>query len=274
MDPMSRCGLLHLFTSLYRKERKVLKILQDFTRKIVHDRRKELELSNKKNENEFVMLDHYIKTSVDGVYLTDNEIREELDTMILNVYETTKNTAAFVLYNLARHPEVQQRVFEEASAVIGINIKRDLDEKDMTNLTYLDAVIKETLRLYSPVAYIGRRLDSEVRTGGYSFPKNAEIAISPFVAGRNPKYFNDPLSFHPDRFLGLKTSPDGFIPFSTGTRKCKGEKIALMMFKIMISKILLNYELSPVKGHEDIDLSLNLVLSPLNGIHLNVKKRQ
>ena len=270
---MSRCGLLHLFTSLYRKERKVLKILQGFTQKIVQDRRKELESRNKKDED-FLMVDHYIQTSVDGVHLTDNEIREELDTMILGVYETFKSTTAFVLYNLAKYPEVQQRVFEEASVVIGDNIKKDLNEKDTTHLTYLEAVIKETLRLYSPVVYVGRKLDSEVRTGGYTFPKNAEIAISPFAAGRNPKYFNDPLIFNPDRFLGLKTSPDGFIPYSIGTRKCKGEKIALMMFKIMITKILLKYELSPVKGHEDVDLTLNLVLSPLNGIHLNVKKRQ
>ena len=131
MDPISRFDLLHPFTNLYRKEKKVLKVLHDFTRKIVQDRRKELESSNKKDDD-FLMLDHYIQTPIDGInFLTDEEIREELDTMILGAHDTTKSTAAFVLYNLAKHPEAQQKVFEEATLLLGNDIKKDVNERDM-----------------------------------------------------------------------------------------------------------------------------------------------
>lgn len=273
VDPISRNEMLHPFTSLYRRETKVLKVLHDFTRKIVQDRRKELETDSDKYQDDFLMLNHYIQTPIDGKYLTDEEIREELDTMILGAHDTTKSTSAFIMYNLAKYPEVQQRVFEEATALLGLDITRDLNEKDMIHLPYLDSVIKETLRLYPPVPYLGRKLDSEITAGGYTFPKDADIFISPFLAGRNKKYFNDPLVFNPDRFHGVTTPPPGYLAFSIGARKCMGGHIALMMLKIFIVKFVSNYKISPVKGHEEVVLSMELILGPLDGIYLNLEKR-
>ena len=274
VDPISRHDLLHPLTNLYRREKKVLKVLHDFTRKIVQDRRKELEIQDYGDE-EFLMLNHYIRTPIDGInFLTDEEIREEMDTMILGAHDTTKSTSAFIMYNLAKHPEVQQKVFEEISLLLGDDKERDLNERDMIHLPYLEAVIKETLRLYPPVPYLGRKLDSEITVGGYTFPKDADIFISPFLAGRNPKYFNDPLNFNPDRFYGVKTPPPGFIPFSIGARKCMGGHIALMMLKILFVKLLVNYKFSPVKGHEEVALSMELILGPSDGIYLNIEKRR
>ena len=220
------------------------------------------------------MLDHYIQTPIDGIYLSDEEIREELDTIILGAHDTTKSTLAFSMYVLAKYPEVQQRVFEEVKEVIGEDLNRDLNDRDIVHLPYLEAVLKETLRLYPPVPFVGRKLDSEITVGGYTFPKDADIVISPFLAGRNSKYFEDPLVFNPDRFLGLQKTPQGFISFSVGARKCMGGNIALMLLKIIIAKLVVNYKISSVKGHEDVTLSVELILGPLDGIYLNIEKRE
>lgn len=250
-----------------------MKVLHDFTRKIVQDRRKELHL-NSPNDGEFLQLNYYIQTPIDGVnYMSDEEIREELDTMILGAHDTTKSTFTFIMYNLAKFPEVQQRVFDEVKAFLEHDPKRELNEKVLANFPYLDAVIKETLRLYPPIPYLGRKLDTEVRTGGFTFPKNADIAISPFLAGRNKKYFADPLVFNPDRFYGIETQPLGYMPFSIGARKCMGGKLALMMLKIIIAKIVFNYKISLVPGHEGMVLSMEVTLGPLNGLYLNIKRR-
>ena len=143
----------------------------------------------------------------------------------------------------------------------------------MIHLPYIEAVIKETLRLYPPVPYLGRKLDSEITVGGYTFPKDADIFISPFLAGRNSKYFDDPLRFNPDRFLGVKTPPDGFISFSVGARKCMGGQIALMIMKIIVAKLALKCKISLSEGFENLTLSMDLILGPVDGIYLNVQKR-
>lgn len=272
IDPISRYDLLHPFTNLYREETKVLTLLHGFTRKIVQDRRKELELNEIEFE-EFSVLNHYIQTQVDGQYLTDEEIREELDTMILGAHDTTKSTTAFIMYNLAKHPEIQQKVYDEAYLLLKDDVNIDLDTEDLLRMPYLDSVIKETLRLYPPVPFVCRKLDSEITTGGFTFPKNVDVFISPFLAGRNSKYFDDPLVFNPNRFYENKSPPPGYIPFSIGARKCMGGGIAILILKIIISKFVIRYKTTIDKGHENVALSMDLILGPVDGIYLNIHKR-
>lgn len=241
------------------------------TRKVAKDRRKLLENGNA--DDRWLLLDHYLQSEVDGKFYDDDEIRAELDTTILGGHDTTKAALAFTFYNIAKHPEVQKKVFEEAYLVFRDDPERDVVDADVAKLEYAEAVVKESMRMFSPVPYAGRKLTTEFTVDGFTFPKGAEILFSPYLMGRNPKYFKDPLEFNPDRFVGLNAFPEGFIPFSIGMRKCIGQKIAMMSMKIIVAKIVRKFVLSLTPGHENLVLSSDVVLFAKAGVILTFEDR-
>lgn len=270
-DPISQNPFLHQFTKLYQEEKKVLKIMHDFTRNIASQRRKELK--GVTEEGEYLPLNYFFFHEVDGRFYNDDEIRGEIDTVIFGTHDTSKTTISFTLYNLAKHPEIQEKVFEEVSFVMRNCLDKDLNDDDLCQLRFTEACIKESMRMFSPVPYLGRKIASEITTGGFTFPKDAEIIFSPYLMGRNPKYFKDPLDFIPDRFIGLDAPPLGYIPFSTGARRCMGGKVAMMAITIAISKIIRNFNVLLTPGHEEVEVLAELILSPKNGIILTFEER-
>jgi len=151
-------------------------------------------------------------------------------------HDTTSSGISFTLYNLAKYPEIQQKVFEEVSEMYDGDKDRAVTLQDLSKLQYLDAVIKESQRLYPSVPYYGRELVEDVVSEGYTFPKSMNIFISPYLMGRDPKIFKDPLDFDPNRFYDNETTyeknnPFGYVPFSAGPRNCVGE---LMVDQMLI----------------------------------------
>lgn len=271
LDPISRISFLHPFTSLCRKEKKVLKVLHDQTRSIVQNRSDEI---RKGKTREILILDHYLENRIGGEFLTIEEIREEMDTMVLGAHDTTKSTLAFALYNMAKYPEAQEKVFEEVNYVLEGDSERDVTDEDVSRMPWTEACTKESLRLFPPAPFVGRKLDSHITTGGYTFPKDTEVFISSFLMGRSPKYFDDPLNFLPDRFIGVDVPPLAYTPFSIGARKCVGGKIAMKAMKIGIAKIIMNFKISLPANHEEVAVYADLVLRPKGGIMLKFDKRE
>lgn len=173
----------------------------------------------------------------------------------------------FTLYNIAKHPEVQQKLYEEiqAEAENG-NEFQTLGE--LSRLRYLDMVIKESLRLYPPAPYYGRKITEEITIGDYTFPKDCAVFLSPYLMGRDPKLFSDPLKFKPERFNGTgdKINSYAYIPFAAGPRSCIGQKYAVCEAKIAITNILRNFELSVPKESEKLECILSILLKTQNGI--------
>jgi cytochrome P450 family 4 len=273
-DIRPRLGFFYRFTQLYRDQQKHLKAITAFTNKIVKERRLKVE-DGTITKDDFI-IDYYFFHMVDGRYLTDYEIARELDTMILGVHDTTQNVFSFMMYHLAKYPEVQQKVYDEAYMIFkdDLNPNRDLLEEDVNNLPYMEAVIKETLRMFPPVPFVGRKLDSEITVGELTFPKDIEIIMSPYMMGRNPKYFDDPLTFNPDRFLGVDVMPLAFTPFSIGAKKCIGGRIAMIGLKLAMAKVVWNFKVSlPAKGHEELELICELVLATKGNVPVVLEKR-
>jgi len=255
-----RYDLIRPYFGIYREEQKNLKIVNDFIMKIVKDRRK-LIVEGKVTQEECVM-DHYFLTPIEGRFLADEEILTEVNTLILGMYDTTQTTAGFVSYTLARYPVVQQKVYEELLVFLKDDPMRLLADDELNQLTYLEAVIRETLRLYPTVPYFGRKLRTEIKIGAYTFPKDVEIMISPYLMGRNPKYFEDPLTFNPDRFHNSETLPLAFAAFSIGAKKCLGQKMAIKHLKISFSKLIVSYKLSLPEDFAELILIPEMVLKP------------
>lgn len=145
-------------TSLGRRQKKVIKILHDFTDGVILARREQLKKEQKnisKDEDEdndigakkkMALLDVLLQATIDGKPLTNLDIREEVDTFMFEGHDTTTSGIAFAIYNLANNPVAQQKAFYEVRSVIGDDKDKPMSLKDLTELHYMDLVIKETLR--------------------------------------------------------------------------------------------------------------------------------
>lgn len=158
-------------TPSYRRQKKCLEILHDFTDKVIIARRAELfesiemnaaESEKSEEKKNLALLDVLLQSTVDNQPMSDTDIREEVDTFMFAGHDTTTSGITFCLYNLAKHPEVQRKVCDELRNIIGDNARKPVTLKELNDLHYLDLVIKETLRIYPPVPLYGREVQEDV----------------------------------------------------------------------------------------------------------------
>lgn len=122
-----------------------------------------LENINNNDSNERSnLINILLKSSIDGKPLSNLDIREEVDTFMFAGHDTVSSASSFTLYNLAKHPEIQQKVFEEMRQVFEDDRQRAHTLKDLNELRYLELVIKETMRIFPPVPFIGRKLKKDI----------------------------------------------------------------------------------------------------------------
>jgi len=162
-------------------------------------------------------LDMLLLTQMEGgAELSDTDIREEVDTFMFEGHDTTSSAIAFALSLLSKNADVQQRAFEEAS---------ELEGREKESMPYLEAVIKETLRIYPSVPFFSRKVLEDLQVGKLTVPKGASISCLIYMLHRDPNNFPDPERFDPDRFLfnEKQMHPFAFAAFSAGPRNCIGK---------------------------------------------------
>ena len=185
----------------------------------------------------------------DGTGMTGQQLRDEATTLVIAGSETTGNTIAWACYLLTQHPEIQDRLQQEADLVLA---GRDAGYDDLDRLPFTRAVVTETLRLYSPVWILPRQAAAEVELGGHRLPARSRILFSPYALNRDPHVHRDPDRFDPDRWASaeytrsdLRTS---FFPFGQGIRNCIGEGFAWTEAILLLSAIAARWELRLADG--------------------------
>ncbi|XP_075226729.1 cytochrome P450 4C1-like isoform X2 [Lycorma delicatula] len=155
--------------------------------------------------------------------MSSKEIKDQVNTFIFGGHDTTTSAIGFVIYCLMKHPEVQNKVLEELNGIFG-DSNRPATFHDLRNMKYLECVIQETLRLYTVVPYIGRKVTEDVQlSSNYVLPKGCTVSLFLYKLHHDPKLFPDPEVFNPDRFLpevAKSRHPYAFCPFSAGPRNC------------------------------------------------------
>ncbi|CAG9771677.1 unnamed protein product [Ceutorhynchus assimilis] len=276
--------LLFKFSKEYKLQNRNMELLHGLSNSVIEKRKQELQ--NNKNvesleenslgkKKKLAFLDLMLKSTIDGQPLTQEEIREEVDTFMFAGHDTTSWAIAVALYLLSNHPEVQKKVREEQREIFGKKRDRTVTYQDLQNMKYLEVVIKETLRLYPSLAMIGRLATDDINFKGNIIPKNTLMTLFIFGINRDPDYYENPEEFKPERFLdSTGKHPYAYIPFSAGPRNCIGQKFALLEVKSTISGIIRNFELHPTNPTHKLQISSEAVLKSLNGIMVRIEKHK
>jgi cytochrome P450 len=142
-------------------------------------------------------------------------------------------------------------------------------------LPYVDAVVRETLRLYPPVLAIGRKVVESFELGGYSIPRGAQVLVSPYVMHRDPRYYREPAAFLPERWLSSETASlprFAYFPFSGGPRICIGNHFAMLEACLVLALVMSQVELHAVPGFR-LDTASSVTLRPRDGLPIRVRLR-
>ncbi|MDY6999531.1 MAG: cytochrome P450 [Actinomycetota bacterium] len=172
----------------------------------------------------------------DGDALTDKEIRDDVITLMLAGHETTATTLAWLADLLAHHRQVQDRVRAEAHA---------------GGTDYTEAVINETLRLHPPAPITGRMTAEPYRLGDYTLPAGTRIVVLLDAVNRDPQNYPDPDTFDPERFLGARPNPYGWVPFGGGLKRCIGASFSMCELTTILHTLLGKAELRPARRHPE-----------------------
>jgi cytochrome P450 len=205
--------------------------------------------------------------------MTDVQVRDEAITLLLAGHETTANALNWTWMLLAQNPDKEALLHEELDHVLG---GRAPTLADLKQLPYTEMVVKESMRLYPPAYSFGRMAIEDVQIGGYDIPANSDINIFSYTAQRDPRWWDEPEAFRPERFSpeNEKTIPRyAYFPFGGGPRVCIGNSFAMMEARLMLATMAQQFQLR-LKPGQKIELDPLITLRPLGGMHMRVEQRQ
>jgi cytochrome P450 len=193
-----------------------------------------------------------------GEQMTDVELRDELVTLLLAGHETTATSLAWTFDQLLAHPACLARLREEIAA-----------GKD----DYIDAVIRETLRVRPIVPLVGRVVAKPFKLGRWDLPVGTNIAPSIYLAGRTKSAYPDPTQFKPERWLGVKPDPYTWLPFGGGIRRCIGMAFAQLEMRVVLQTIIPRVDLHLSDGAARV-VRRGITLAPRGGTRVVVDARR
>jgi cytochrome P450 len=189
--------------------------------------------------------------------------------------DTFANTMEWAFVELLRHPEVMKKVQDELDDVVGH--QRIVDEKDVPQLKYLQAIVKETFRLHPPVpTLIPHENLKSCEVGGYHVSAKSMILVNLWAIHRDPCAYERPLDFNPERFVGSAIDVKGndfqLLPFGSGRRICPALSLGLIMVQTYLAKLLHSFmwKLPAEKNIEELDMGAKSSLSAPKAIPLQV----
>uniref|UniRef100_A0AAG5CNR6 Cytochrome P450 n=1 Tax=Anopheles atroparvus TaxID=41427 RepID=A0AAG5CNR6_ANOAO len=226
-----------------------------------------------------VFLDQLLNMQRNGQDLAMEEIENHLYTIIGAGSETTANQVAYILWLLAMHPEVQERVYSEIQSVYDAD-KQDISYETLSAQSYLEQVIKETLRLFPVGPLIGRETIEPMKLGNVSIPAGVTILINILNLHRRKDLWGDradqfdPDRFDPSTYDAHKSQPYTYIPFGGGPRNCIGYRYAMLAMKVMVTKVVGSYQLSTsLTLNDPLKLSFAVTLKLGAGHLISIKRR-
>lgn len=207
-----------------------------------------------------------------GEGMNDQQVRDEVMTLLLGGHETTSSTLTWIWYLLSQHPEVEQCLHEEVDRVLG-GQPPTVDR--LEDLPYTRRVIQETMRLYPAAFFVIRHAIAADEIGGYPVAANSMIFLMAHWVHRHPAYWEEPERFDPDRFTPERSANRpryAYIPFGGGPRLCIGNSLAMMEAQLVLATVAQRYSLRLVPGHP-VEPEVLLTPRPRHGLPMTLHPR-
>jgi len=235
------------------KERR-FQLFKDY---FVDERKKLASTKAVESEAHKCAIDHMIEAQEKGEINEDN-VLYIVENINVAAIETTLWSIEWGIAELVNHPEIQNKLRNELDTVLGPGVQ--ITEPDMPKLPYLQAVIKETLRLRMAIPLLVPHMNlNEAKLGGYDIPAESKILVNAWYLANNPAQWKKPEEFRPERFLEeeAKVEANGndfrYLPFGVGRRSCPGIILALPILGITLGRLVQNFEMLPPPGESKID---------------------
>ena len=269
-QPWLWSDFIYNMTSMGREWKQNINIFHSMTRNVINKKKSEFILNktikSHKNMKRFAFLDLLLDRHINENSLSIEELFDEVNSLMFAANDSITANICFTLYLLGSYPDVQKKVSLELESIFGEQSNRDITSDDMKKMHYLECVIKESLRMYPPGASILRELVEDIKIGDYLIPKGETVWINIEALHYDPQVFPEPNLFKPERFEDYSTSnaiPFSYIPFSGGPRSCIGKRFVMTSAKLVLSKIMLKFELRSIDKLTPVFESVYHPKSPL-----------
>ncbi|WP_224248810.1 cytochrome P450 [Hyalangium gracile] len=207
-----------------------------------------------------------------GARMDDQQLRDEILTMLVAGHETTATTLGWIWALLAKHPRVEARLHEELDAVLGGRLPT---VEDVPRLTYTRMVVDEALRLYPPAYVFSRKVVRDDVVCGFHIPGGSSVDLSPWVTHRHPEIWEQPEEFLPERFEPERAAQRpryAYFPFSGGPRQCIGNSFALMEAQLIVATVAQRFRPRLAPDYTLVPEPL-ITLRPGGGLPMHLERR-
>nr|AMQ23615.1 cinnamic acid 4-hydroxylase 2 [Silene littorea] len=226
------------------------------------DKRRKIMAANGGKHKIHCAMDHIIDAEIKGE-ITEDNVLFIVENINVAAIETTIWSMEWAIAELVNHPEIQHKIRVEIDTKLG---GKPITESNLDELPYLQATVKETLRLHTPIPLLVPHMNlEEAKLGGYTIPKESKVVVNAWWLANNPEWWSDADEFHPERFLEEEETTEltvsggkvdfKFLPFGVGRRSCPGIILALPILGLVIAKLVTNFEMKPPPGKNKVDLS-------------------
>jgi cytochrome P450 len=204
--------------------------------------------------------------------IDDRVLRDELMTMLLAGHDTTALTLTYALYLLDENPDARDRLTAELDDLLG---GRPPTASDVRELAFTSRVLDEAMRLYPPVYVMFRQPKTDVKLGGYRVPEASLLMLPQWVVHRDPRYYDDPETFDPDRWAPERRNERptyAFFPFGGGPRICIGKQFSLLEARLILGVLLQRFDLHRTSD-EPLELRPTLTMHPRDPVEMELRAR-
>jgi cytochrome P450 len=253
----------------YRRAREARETLDALVYRMIAERRRG---SHSEGGEDLLSLLLAARDEEGGGGMDDRQVRDEVLTLFLAGHETTANALAWSWYLLAAHPEAEARFHAEVDSVLGDRLP---GAADLPSLPYTRKVLAESMRLYPPAWAVSRKAVEPVAIGGYPFPAGTGVLAAQWIAHRDPRFFEDPLSFRPERWtedFEACLPKLAYFPFGGGPRTCIGMGFAWMEGVLLLATLGRRWSMRLVPGHP-VEPSARITLRPKHGVRVTLRRR-